>query len=185
MTARRRRCTRPSRFIERAVALEVARRREDEVGPADGELVEHRDRDHALRLLGERAHARVGGGLVAGDDQQPDRLGVRLVLVGGGGPGLGDAAAVRRRGQVEGAAAGLAVEAERMRELGESRSAASARARPDEDRRARLRGASSPRALRRLGELAAARQPRRRGFVGVACRRARSDDLGAVAARLP
>ena len=74
ITARRSRCRRPSRFSERAVALERARRRQHEVGPADGEAVEHRDRDHVLGVLGERAHGRIGRGLVAGDDQQPDRL---------------------------------------------------------------------------------------------------------------
>ena len=62
---------------EGAVALEVARAREDEVGPADGEALEHRDRDHDLGLLGERADGGVGGGLVARDDQQADRLRVR------------------------------------------------------------------------------------------------------------
>ena len=44
---------------ERAVALEGARARQDEVGPTGGEAVEHRDRDHRVGLLGERAHVRV------------------------------------------------------------------------------------------------------------------------------
>ena len=96
--------------------------------------MEHRDRDHVLGPLGERAHGRVGRGLVAGDDQEADRLRVRVVLVGGRGPGRGDAAAVRRRRQVEGAAAGLALEAERVRGLGEPGAAAATAARPDEDR---------------------------------------------------
>ena len=61
----------------RAVALEVARRRQHEIGPADREALEHRDREHLLRVLGERADARVGCRLVAGDDQQPDRVGLR------------------------------------------------------------------------------------------------------------
>ena len=66
---------------EGAVALEVARAGQDEVGPADGEALEHRDREHALGLLGEGAHGRVGRSLVAGDDQEPDRLRVLLVAV--------------------------------------------------------------------------------------------------------
>ena len=52
-----------------AVALERARRGQHEVGPADGEPVEHRDRDHVLGALGERADGRVGRGLVARDDR--------------------------------------------------------------------------------------------------------------------
>ena len=42
----------------RAVALERAGRRQDQVGPAAGELVEHREHDDMLGLLGERAHVR-------------------------------------------------------------------------------------------------------------------------------
>ena len=80
-----------------AVALEVARARQDEVGPADGEPVEHRDGDHGVGALGERAHVRVAGGLVARDEQQADRVGLfRRLLVRAGCPGVGDAAAVRR-----------------------------------------------------------------------------------------
>ena len=45
--------------------------------------------------------AGIGGGLVAGDDQQA-RLAVGGLAVGGGAPGVGDAAAVRRARQVEG-----------------------------------------------------------------------------------
>ena len=118
-----------------------------------------------LGLLGERAHGRVGGGLVAGDDQEADRLRVRLVLVGRCGPGRGDAAAVRRRGQVEGAAAGLALEAERVRGLGEPCAAATAAARPDEDR---ALGGAQPLAelVARLDERAAAPRRRRRARVG-------------------
>jgi hypothetical protein len=94
--------------------------------------VEHRDREYVLRPLGERAHGWVGSGLVAGDDQQADRLRVLLLAVGSGRPGLGDATAVRRRGELEGRAAVLALEAERVRELGEARAATTAATRPDE-----------------------------------------------------
>ena len=82
---------------EGAVPLEVARAREDEIGPADGEALEHRDRDHVLGLLGERAHGGIRRRLVARDDQQADRLRVLLLLVRAGGPGVGDAARVRGR----------------------------------------------------------------------------------------
>ena len=78
----------------RAVALEVARPRQDEVGPAGGEAVEHRDHEHPLRLLGERADVGVRGGLVAGDDQQADRVRVGRLSVAGARPGVG-----RRRGR--------------------------------------------------------------------------------------
>ena len=87
-----------------------------------------------LGVLGERAHGGIGGGLVAGHDEQADRLRIRLVLVRRGGPGVRDAARIRRRRKVECAAAGLAVEAELVRGLGETRAATPAAARPDEDR---------------------------------------------------
>ena len=145
-----------------AVALERARRGQHEVGPADGEAVEHRDRDHVLGALGERADGRVGRGLVAGDDQQPDRLRVRLVLVGGRRPGGGDAAAVRRCGQVERAAAGLALEAECVRGLGEPGAAAAAAAATRRGSPARRRGAAAPSSLPALASARAARPRLRR-----------------------
>ena len=83
----------------RAVALQVARAREDEVGEAAEALLEHADPDHDLGLGGERAHGRVGRRLVAGDDEHA-RLLVDRLAVAGGAPGVGDAAAVRRARQV-------------------------------------------------------------------------------------
>ena len=100
MTVRRRRWSAALEVDHRAVALEVARPGEDEVGPADGEALEQRDRDHGLGVLGERADRRVGGGLVAGDDQEADRVRVGLVGVVGRGPRLADAA--RRSGSAAG-----------------------------------------------------------------------------------
>ena len=96
----------------RPVALEVARAGQDEVGPAGDRRAEHRDREHPLGPLGERADVRVRGGLVAGHDQELDRLRIGLVAVGGRCPAVGDAAAVRRLGEVERAAARLPGEAE-------------------------------------------------------------------------
>src|SRR5262245_24335408 len=49
----------------RAVAFEVARPRQDEVGPAAGERVEHRDHEHALGLLGQCAYVPIRRPLVA------------------------------------------------------------------------------------------------------------------------
>ncbi len=118
---------------ERAVALEVARARQDQVGPAGGEPAEHRDHDRRLGLLGERADVLVRRGLVARDHEQPDRIRRLGLLVAARGPGVGDPAAVRRLGQVEGAAAFAAGEAELLRELRDGRSAAAAGTAPDED----------------------------------------------------
>ena len=158
---------------QRAVALERARRGKHEVGPADREPVEHRDRDHASRRARRgRARLGVGGGLVARDDEQPDRLRVRVVLVGRCCPGDRDAAAVRRRGQVEGAAAGLALEAERVRGLGEPGAAAAAAARPDEDRPLGSRAARLAQLVARRASVAA--RPLRRRAALARCRWGRS-----------
>ena len=93
---------------------------QDEVGPAARERRgTSRSRARRSACSASARTRRVGRGLVAGDDQQPDRLGVRALLVAGRGPGVGDAAAVRRRRQVEGAAAGPVGEAELARERGE------------------------------------------------------------------
>jgi len=74
------------------------------------------------------------GRLVARHDQQPDRVGLLCgLLVRAGRPRVGDAAAVRRGGNVEGAAAVLAREAETLGERTDACAAAAARARPDED----------------------------------------------------
>ena len=51
ITARRRRCSAALEVRERAVALEVARPGQDEVGPADREALEHRHREHASAAL--------------------------------------------------------------------------------------------------------------------------------------
>ena len=81
-----------------ALALERRGRRAARGRPSrsasDGNIV---IATHALGPLGERAHARVGRRLVAGDDEEPDPLGLDLVLVRRRGPRLGDAARVRRR----------------------------------------------------------------------------------------
>ena len=156
---------------EGAVALEVARAGQDEVGPADGEALEHRDRDHALGLLGQRAHGRIGRGLVARDDQQADRLRVLLVGVRARGPGVGDAATVRestaggrrrsrasRRAQADGRALPAV---RRRRRRGPTRSGRRGR-RPRRAPRASCR-ASAPRAgrsRRRCGAPAGSRDRR-------------------------
>ena len=101
ITARRRRCRRPSRFI-------ASRRARASPSPAGRGRPSRRRATWNIVIaitcvgpLGERADARVGRRLVAGDDEQPDRPRARLVLVRRGGPRLGDAAPVRRRGKVE------------------------------------------------------------------------------------
>src|SRR5689334_5517284 len=81
---------------EGAVTLEVARPREDEVGPAGGEPAVHRDDDRRLGLLRERANVLVGGCLVARDDQKSDRRHGLALVVAAGGPRVGYPAAVRR-----------------------------------------------------------------------------------------
>ena len=97
----------------------------------------------ASALLGERADARVGGRLVAGDDEEPDRPRARpRPRRPPQAHASRDAARVRRRGEVERGAAGLRLEAERVRGLGEARAAAPARARPDQDRPLGLRAAA-------------------------------------------
>src|ERR687891_1217427 len=53
---------------EGALALEVARAREDDVRPGGQLALEHRSGEDEASPLGELAHARVVGGLVAGDD---------------------------------------------------------------------------------------------------------------------
>ena len=108
--------------------------------------------------------AGIGRCLVAGDDQEADRLGVRLVPVRCRGPRLGYSAAVRRRGQIESRAAGLALEAERVRELSEAGAAATRASRPDQHGAV---GATQP-----LLEL------------GVGLRLRQLDDLGSVSACL-
>ena len=165
------------------LALERSRRREDQVGPACGERGEQRDDDHVVGPLGERAHARVGRRLVARHDEEPDALGLDLVLVRRGGPRLGDAARVGRGGEVECRATGLPFEAERVRDLCEPRAAAAARARPDQD--GAVGGTESfaegvspvGQAPQLVGGLA------RRGRHGAT--RADGDDLGAVPAGTP
>src|SRR5581483_2977231 len=122
----------------RPLALEVARARQDEIGPPGGKAMEHRDHDHRLRALRQAAHVRVARGLVAGHDEAADRLGGVGLAVGGGRPRVGDAAAVRGRGDVERAATRLAGEAELLGVVRDGRAAAAARAGPDEDDALRL-----------------------------------------------
>src|SRR5256885_16693800 len=89
-----------------AVTLEVARPRQDEIGPAGRQRVEHRDRQHALGALRQRPDVRVRGGLVARDDQQPEWLGLGAFPVRRRGPRLVAAPAARRLPQEEGAPGG-------------------------------------------------------------------------------
>src|SRR4029079_14384663 len=90
---------------------------------------------------------------------------LRLLLVRARRPGVGDAARVRGRRQVERGAAGLRVEAEAVAELGQPGTAAAPAAGPDSQHAVRLRDA--------LRELLAE------------LRLAHLDVLGAVAASLP
>ena len=125
----------PSLEIEQgAVALEHRRRGQNQIRPPDREPLEHRDRDHGVCPFGERSHARRGGSVIPDDEEQADLAWIRLVCVCGGRPGHRHATSVRRRGQMERSAAGLVLEAERMRRLRDSCPAAAARTRPDEDR---------------------------------------------------
>src|SRR5207253_2991751 len=120
------------------------------------------------------------GGLVAGDDQQPDRLGLGAFVVRRRGPRFGDAASVRRFRQEKGAAAGLVSEAKVGRERGQVRTAARAAARPDQDRA--LAGAKAVAELAAL-ELAAGPRRRSRRDLDVSGG-ADLDDLGSGAPRL-
>ena len=165
-----------------AVALERSGCRKDHVGPAAGELVEHREDDDAIRQLGERANVRIACRLVSRDDEKLDRLGVRLVGVGRNGPAERDSARVGRRGEMEGAAARLLAEPQLVRELGDAGTAASAWPRPDQD--GSLRGAQLlPEAAPSRRELAADLcAGARRGLLRA--RRREDDDLGTAAARL-
>ena len=136
----------------------------------------------ALGSLGERPDAGGGCGLVAGDERAaPIGLGLGALLVRRRRPRLGDPAGVRRRRQVEGAAAGLALPAERVRELRQARAAAAAAARPDQDG---ALGLAQPAAELAAGlrELAAGRRRAARG-VRTDPAGAVGDDLGAVALR--
>src|SRR5204863_787483 len=125
---------------------------------------------HLLRPLGEGSHVGVGGGLVAGDDEQRDRLRALAFAFGGCGPRVGGAAAVGRARQVESARAGLVGKAELPRERGAMGSAGAFLARPDHDRALAL--AESLAELVRLARETAA---------GLDCI-ARVLDLGALAA---
>ena len=128
----------PLEVEQGAVALEHGRARQHEIGPADGEPVEHRHRDDRLRPFCERADARGCCCLVADHEQQADRLGIRLVDVCCGRPGHRHAATVRCCREMEGAAAGLGLETEGVSGLGHARAAAPAGARPDQNRALRL-----------------------------------------------
>src|SRR5205085_12579167 len=100
---------------EGAVALEIARAREKEIGPTGGEAAVHRDDDRRLGLLRERADVLVGGRLVPRDDEQADRLHSLALVVAARGPRVGDTAAVRRLGQGERAATLAPGESELLR----------------------------------------------------------------------
>ena len=154
---RRSRCRRPSRLTKRAVSLEIARARQDEIGPAGGEPAEHRDHDRRLGLLGERADVLVRRRLVARHHEQPDRVRRLRLLVAAGGPGVGDSAAVRSLGKVEGAAARAVGEPELLRELRDGRTAAAAGTAPDEDDALRLGDGRVVRVVEDPGAVAAGR----------------------------
>src|SRR5207302_1448873 len=91
------------------------------------------------------------------DHEQADCASRLAFLVAAGGPGVGDASAVRRLGEIEGAAAFAPGEAELLGELRDRRAAAPARAAPAEDdplrpgygRGARVRGPPEAAALPR------------------------------------
>src|SRR2546428_14124400 len=106
-----------------------------------------------LGALGERSDVGVGGGLVAGDDEQADRVGLGPLRVGGRGPGVGDATAVRRARQVERRTAGLVAEAELAREGREVCASRALLSGPDQDRPLALAQALAERAAR-AGEAA-------------------------------
>ena len=116
------------------VALERSRRGEDQIGPAARELVEHREDDDALGLLGERAHVGVAGGLVARDERAarsaPGSLSSASAATA---QASGDPARVGRGREMERAAARLLLEPELVREL---RDACAARLRRAPTRRA-------------------------------------------------
>ncbi len=112
-----------------AVPLQVARSRQDEVGPADERRPEHRDRQHGFGPFCHGSNVRVGHGLVAGDDEQPDRLGVLRIDVPRRGPRVCDAAAVRGLRQMERGRARLVRDPEIGRQ---GRQRLSTRPRPDE-----------------------------------------------------
>ena len=65
------------------------------------EIEEGREVIGSIRLLGERPHSGVRGGLVARDEEEANLLGVRGILVRGRRPRIGDAAAVCRLRQEE------------------------------------------------------------------------------------
>jgi hypothetical protein len=138
-----------------AVPFQIAGPGKDEVGPAQGEALEHRGHDHALGALGEGADVRVGCGFVAGDEQQTDRLRVRSLVVGCRGPRVADSPAVWRGRQVEGPAAGLVGEAELACNRCEVCAAGSFLARPDQDRAVALAEAVAE-LVALVGEAAAA-----------------------------
>ena len=114
----------------------------------------------AITRSARSASARTFGSAAASSPEtnsSPIGSGLVLLAVAGRGPGVGDAAPVRRRGQVEGAAAGLAARARAAAASAASvRAALAAGARPDQDRALRV---AQPlrRARRRAASL---RQPR-------------------------
>ncbi len=73
------------------------------------------------------------GSLVARDDEHADRTRLRAFVVAARGPRVGDAAAVRRLGEIEGAAPVAAGEPELLGETRDSRTAVAAGTRPDQD----------------------------------------------------
>ena len=123
----------------RPVALEIARSRQDEVGPAAHELS-----NIAITSTCSACSASVrtfGSAAASSPDtiRELDRLRVGRRLVCGAGPRVGDAPRVRRRGQVERARAFLPGEAELVCDRRERDPSVSAAARPDQDRRGRWR----------------------------------------------
>ena len=118
----------------RAVALEVARPGGRGRPSRAASASNMRERDHALGLARRARARRVGGGLVARDDEQADGSGSLALLVAGRGPGVADAAPVRRAREVERAAAASPSRAARGCQRAPSR-------RPDQISRRRPRSA--------------------------------------------
>src|SRR5919106_2971111 len=119
---------------EGAVALEVARARDDHVRPRGELALEHRGREDEAGPLGELPHARVVGGLVAGGDERADlslrgRVGAPLAALV---PGGRDAASVRHAGQDVDGDVGFPALAELVRERADVAAAGRVVLRPDE-----------------------------------------------------
>ena len=183
MTARRRRCSRALEVHQRPVALEVARRGEDEVGPADGEAVEHRDRDHALARA---RRARAPTGRLRPRRRRRSRSPIGSGFASSSSAAAAQAAATPRAfgvaGRWKAPQPGLPSKPSACAASARRAAAAAAAARPDQDRRARRPAALPAELVAGLGQ----RVQRRRGGAGLrrdVAGRPVVDDLGAVPPR--